>query len=77
MSLARVTAAKAGVDLTRTAYLPRAEMGIQEHVSSFNKVNGLFFQTPYTAPVWAPQRPEISYAGAWGSGGHRSRVGAV
>ncbi len=66
-SLARVTAAKSGVDLTRTAYLPRVEMGIQQSVSTFNKVNGLFFQTPYTAPIWGPQRPEISYAGAWGS----------
>jgi outer membrane protein len=67
MSLARVTAAKSGVDLTRTAYLPRVDMGLQLTVSSFNKVNGLFFQTPYVAPIWGPQRPEISYAGAWGS----------
>lgn len=66
-SLARVTAAKSGIDLTRTAYLPRVEMGIQENISSFNKVNGLFFQTPYVAPIWGPQRPQISYAGAWGS----------
>lgn len=66
-SLARVVAAKSGIDLTRTAYLPRVEMGIQENLSSFNKVNGLFFQTPYTAPIWGPQRPQLSYAGAWGS----------
>jgi outer membrane protein len=66
-SLARVYAAKAGVDLTRTAYLPRVEMGYQGNISSFNKVNGLFLQTPYVAPIWGPQRPEISFAGAWGS----------
>ncbi len=40
---------------------------MQAHVSSFNKINGLFIQTPYTAPIWGPQRPEISYAGAYGS----------
>ncbi len=66
-SLARVNAAKSGIDLTRTAYLPRVELGMQQHISTFNKVNGLFFQAPYTAPIWGPQRPEISYAGAWGS----------
>lgn len=51
-SLARVSAEKAGVDLTRTAFLPRINMGVQGNMGTFNKASGLFFMTPYTPPIW-------------------------
>ena len=66
-SLARVTAAQAGIDLTRTAYLPRIEAGYQANISTFNKASGLFFMTPYTPPIWGRQADSVSYQGAWGS----------
>nr|MBI3612513.1 TolC family protein [Nitrospirota bacterium] len=67
VSFARVAAAKSGIDLTRTAYLPRVEMGMQQNMGSFNKASGLFFMTPYTPPIWGRQGDSVSYRGAWGS----------
>ncbi|MEW6543898.1 MAG: TolC family protein [Nitrospirota bacterium] len=66
-SVARIASARAGIDLARTAYLPRVEMGIQENMATFNKESGLFFMTPYTPPIWGRQGDSISYRGAWGS----------
>lgn len=67
ISLARVEAAKSGIDLTRTAYLPRVEMGFQQNMGTFNKASGVFFMTPYTPPIWGRQGDSVSYRGAWGS----------
>jgi outer membrane protein TolC len=67
MSLARVDAARSGIDLTRTAYLPRVEMGFQQNMGTFNKASGVFFMTPYTPPIWGRQGDSVSYRGAWGS----------
>jgi hypothetical protein len=53
-SLARVSAAQSGVDLTRTAYLPRLDMGFQASRSTFNNVSGLFFPNPFTQPISGP-----------------------
>jgi outer membrane protein len=66
-SLARVSAAQAGVDLTRTAYLPRLDMGIQGSRATFNNVSGLYFPTPFTQPISGPDLRTRSYASAWGS----------
>ena len=66
-SLARVSAEQAGVDLTRTAFLPRVSMGYQGNMGTFNKASGLFFFAPYTPPIWGRQAPTTSYQGAWGS----------
>ncbi|TAJ07360.1 MAG: TolC family protein [Nitrospirae bacterium] len=67
VALARVEAAKSGIDLTRTAYLPRVEMGFQQNMGTFNKASGVFFMTPYTPPIWGRQGDGVSYRGAWGS----------
>jgi len=66
-SLARVDAARSGIDLTRTAYLPRLDMGFQQNMGTFNKQSGVFFMTPYTPPIWGRQGDEVSYRGAFGS----------
>ena len=50
-SLARVSAAQSGVDLTRTAYLPRLDIGFQGSRSTFNNVSGLFFSNPFTQSI--------------------------
>jgi outer membrane protein len=66
-SLARVSASQSGVDLTRTAYLPRLDMGIQGSRATFNNVSGLYFQAPFTQPISGPDLRTRSYASAWGS----------
>lgn len=68
-SLARVSAAKSGVDLTRTAYLPRLDIGYQASNGTFNNVSGLFFANPFTLPITGPDLARKSYSGAWGSAG--------
>jgi outer membrane protein len=66
-SLARVSAAQSGVDLTRTAYLPRVDMGYQGSRATFNNVSGLFFPNPFTLPISGPDLKTRSYSSAWGS----------
>ena len=66
-SLARVSAAQSGVDLTRTAYLPRLDMGFQGSRSTFNNVSGLFFPNVFTQPISGPDLGTRSYSTAWGS----------
>ncbi len=66
-SLARVSAAQSGVDLTRTAYLPRLDIGFQGSRSTFNNVSGLFFSNPFTQPISGPDLRTRSYSTAWGS----------
>ncbi|MGC4098002.1 MAG: TolC family protein [Nitrospira sp.] len=68
-SLARVAAAKAGVDLTRTAYLPRLDIGYQGSMASFNNVSGVFFPNAFTLPASGADLQRKSYAGTWGSAG--------
>jgi outer membrane protein len=66
-SIARVSAAQSGVDLTRTAYLPRVDMGYQGSRATFNNVSGLFFPNPFTLPISGPDLRTQSYSSAWGS----------
>jgi outer membrane protein len=66
-SLARVSAAQSGVDLTRTSYLPRLDMGYQANRATFNNVSGLYFRDPFTLAIAGPDLNRQSYAGAWGS----------
>lgn len=68
-SLARVAAAKSGIDLTRTAYLPRLDIGYQGSNATFNNVSGLFFPNTFTLPISGPDLRRNSYSGAWGSAG--------
>jgi len=68
-SLARVSAAKSGIDLTRTAYLPRVDIGYQANNATFNNLSGVFFANPFTLPITGPDLARKSYSGAWGSAG--------
>src|SRR6185437_13877399 len=65
-SLARVSAAKSGIDLTRTAYLPRVDIGYQANNATFNNLSGVFFANPFTLPITGPDLARKSYSGAWG-----------
>ena len=53
-AVARVSAAQSGIDLSRTAYLPRMEMGYQANRGTFNNVSGLWFLNPFTQPISGP-----------------------
>ena len=66
-ALARVSAAQSGVDLTRTAYLPRLDIGFQGSRATFNNVSGLYFSNPFTQPISGPDLGTRSYSTAWGS----------
>jgi outer membrane protein TolC len=68
-SVARVTAARSGVDLAQTAYLPRLDVGFQENRATFNNVSGLYFSNPFTQPISGPDLGRRSYTSAWGSAG--------
>lgn len=69
MSLARAAAAKSGIDLTRTAYLPRIDIGYQGSNATFNNVSGIFFPNNFTLPISGADLQRKSYSGAWGSAG--------
>lgn len=66
-AVARVSAARSGVDLSRTAYLPRLEMGYQANRATFNNVSGMWFFNPFTQPISGPALGTRSYSSAWGS----------
>lgn len=67
MSLARVAAAKSGIDLTRTAYLPRIDIGYQGSNATFNNVSGIFFPNNFTLPISGADLQRKAYSGTWGS----------
>jgi len=66
-AVSRVSAAQSGVDLSRTAYLPRVEMGYQANRGTFNNVSGLWFLNSFTPPISGPDLGLRSGATAWGS----------
>jgi outer membrane protein len=66
-AVARVSAAQSGVDLSRTAYLPRIEVGYQANRGTFNNVSGLWFFNAWTQPISGPDLGKRSSASAWGS----------
>lgn len=68
-SRAQADAAGAGVDLARTAYLPRADMLWQQNVATRNNVFGLLFPQPVIPPISGPQLGSTSMRGAAGSAG--------
>ena len=63
----RVSAAQSGIDLSRTAYLPRLDMGYQANRGTFNNVSGLWFSNSFTQPISGPDLGTRSWASAWGS----------
>lgn len=68
-AVARVSAAKSGIDLAQTSYLPRLDLGFQENRATFNNVSGLYFPNSYTQPISGADLGRRSYSSAWGSSG--------
>jgi outer membrane protein len=68
-AMARVSGAKSGFDLARTAYLPRVDVGFQETRGTFNNVSGLYFSNSFTQPITGADLGRRSYSSAWGSSG--------
>jgi outer membrane protein TolC len=66
-AVARVSGAKSGLDLARTVYLPRVDVGFQETRGTFNNVSGLYFSNPFTQPISGADLGRRSYSSAWGS----------
>ncbi len=66
-SLERVKAAKAGVGLARTSYLPRADMIWQTNRATDNNITGLVLPQSIIAPISGPVPIETSNRSAWGS----------
>src|SRR5438046_2861936 len=68
-AVARVGAAKSGIDLARTAYLPRVDLGYQENRATFNNVSGMYFPNGFTQPISGADLGRRSSSTAWGSTG--------
>ena len=68
-SLAQAAAAEAGIDVARTAYLPRLDTLWQENMATRNNVFGLLFPQSVVPPISGPQLDEQSIRGAAGSAG--------
>ncbi len=67
VSLARVSAAQAGVDLARTSYLPRADMLWQTNRATDNNITGLLLPQSVIAPITGAVTLSPSNQSAWGS----------
>ena len=50
-SLAKQKEAQSGIDLAKTHYLPRVEIGVQGTRSTFNNVSGMFFPNSFIQPL--------------------------
>lgn len=66
---AQVDAAGAGIDLARTAYLPRTDLLWQDNRATRNNVFGLLLPQSIIPPISGPVLATKSYASAWGSAG--------
>jgi outer membrane protein len=66
-ALAQASAAGAGIDLARTAYLPRTDLVWQANRATRNNVFGLFFPQPIPLPISGPVLGTNSGTSAWGS----------
>jgi outer membrane protein len=64
---ARVDAAKAGVALANTAYLPRLDLLWQELRSTRNNISGVLFPQPVVPAISGPVSDTTSWDSAWGS----------
>lgn len=67
--LARADAAAAGVDLARTAYLPRTDLLWQENRASRNNIFGQLLPQSVIPSLTGPVLGTTSFASAWGSAG--------
>src|SRR5436853_6675657 len=68
-SLERVRAAKAGVGLARTSYLPRTDVLWQSNRGTDNNITGLTLPNSVIAPITGPVPLSTSNRTAWGSAG--------
>lgn len=63
----RVEAAKAGVDVADTAWLPRVDFIWQEIRATRNNISGTMIPQPVIPGISGPVLEDRSYASAWGS----------
>jgi outer membrane protein TolC len=68
-SMARLSAQEAGVDLARTAYLPRIDTTFQLNRATRNNVTGLLLPGAPVPPISGPVSDVTSLAGIWGGAG--------
>ncbi len=68
-SQARAAAARAGVDVARTAYLPRLDFLWQENRATRNNIFGLLLPQPIIPSISGPVLGTKSYTSTWGSAG--------
>ncbi|MBI3050230.1 MAG: TolC family protein [Acidobacteria bacterium] len=66
-SMARVSAQQAGVDLARTAYLPRVDYGLQVNRATRNNVAGLLLPGTPVPSISGPASDSVSSSSIWGS----------
>ena len=63
----RISAARAGVSLARTSYLPRADTLWQSNRATRNNIFGLSFVNPVISPITGPVLATTSNQSVWGS----------
>ena len=68
-ALERVQAARAGVSLARTSYLPRADTLWQSNRATRNNIFGLLLPQQVISPISGPVLASTSNDSAWGSAG--------
>ncbi len=66
---AQVAVARAGIDLARTAYLPRTDLLWQENRATRNNIFGLLLPQSVIPSISGPVLGTKSYASTWGSAG--------
>jgi outer membrane protein len=66
-SLERVNAARAGIGLAQTNYLPRADIVWQTNRATDNNITGLLLPQSIIAPISGPVPVSTSNRSAWGS----------
>jgi outer membrane protein len=65
--LAQAAASRSGVDLARTAYLPRTDLVWQANRATRNNVFGLFFPQPIPLPISGPVLGTNNGTNVWGT----------
>jgi outer membrane protein TolC len=68
-TMARIAAQQSGIDLARTAYLPRLDSTFQINRATRNNVTGLLLPGTIIPPVSGPVSGVTSYSGIWGGAG--------
>src|SRR5262249_16911103 len=67
VALARARAARAGVAVAQTVYLPRADLLWQENRATDNNVTGLLIPQSVIPSISGPVKPTTSWDSVWGS----------